>query len=346
MDMFGRAWSGARSAVVKGVQVVKEAGVNDVMDKVGDASEGATEMIESEDAVEAVSFVTSGNLALDFFKRMAGVSDQQVLYFYLVDEVTKKVIVPPAPGKNKLGEEEERLYPIKIKVTNPTFSEKAGKLLPLMNTSMKVMKGAIGVAGLLGSLGVPFVPDSEGAAGLLEAMDELVGGCSQESSVEDYTLFEKHLSREEGEGDAPPGKVHGGPLRELARFLNEHDPRSNFCGMERVVCPTSGCALWTLEADKLERGDESVIGNIIGDTVSREQYDSIEAENQRLRFQSEKEERDAVEALRNLQEEKKKAEMELLRLLDELSKVRPRSPRKGREILEARERDKEIGKEI
>jgi hypothetical protein len=185
----------------------------------------------------------------------------------------------------------------------------------MMNTTLKVMKGAIGVAGLLGSLGVPFVPDAEGTDGIIEAMEGFVGGCSEESTVEDYTLFEKYLSREKGDKDAPPGKVHGGPLRELAKFLSEYDRDSTFCGMSRVVCSQTGSALWTLERERLEKGDESIVGSLTANAVSRGEFDAVVAE-------------------------KDKQEAEIKHLRDELSRLRPRSPRREKDILEAREREK------
>ncbi len=95
--------------------------------------------------------------------------------------------------------------------------------------------------------------------------------------------------------------------------------------MSRVVCAETGAALWTLEQDKLQSGDESVVGSLMADVVSAEKYDSV------------------VKKYDAVVEKFNTAVGEVEKLREELARMRPRSPRKERDILEAIERDKLIG---
>ncbi len=97
---------------------------------------------------------------------------------------------------------------------------------------------------------------------LSNAAKDLVGQISQKSSVDDYSLFESHItaavgSEEEKSDEPAPGKVRGGPLRELERFLLEKDPDCKFCGLMRMAT-SDGTASWTTKEnmDRIQKEGE------------------------------------------------------------------------------------------
>ena len=112
---------------------------------------------------------------------------------------------------------------------------------------------------------------------IVKPADALVGQISQKSSVDDYSLFESHItaavgSEEEKSEEPAPGKVRGGPLRELERFLLEKDPDNKFCGLMRMAT-SDGTASWTTKEniDRIQKEGEEDEGEEVrvGGTSSR-----------------------------------------------------------------------------
>ena len=147
-------------------------------------------------------------------------------------EFTFKPVIPPAGSKSP--------YPLRI--TQP--KDFVRRYMPLMKVGLKAMLLFNGVAGLAQCLGypVPKVPSS-----ITDAAAEAVGRLDQASSVAEFDVLQAAVSSSSGSGSgsgAEDGKaVRGQQLRDLARYLSEHDPHCEFSGLQRVVADDGAC-LW------------------------------------------------------------------------------------------------------
>lgn len=166
-------------------------------------------------------------------------------YLYLLDERTMMPVVV----------EEDKIYPIKI--TTP--AEFVPKMLPLMKVGLKaaaLLNGASGVARILG-YPLPCVP-----AKYMEMAKKAVGKLDNKSSVAEFDIMQSCLDSEpqemSGNGERANESARGAPLRELARFLREHDPERTYSGLRRVATPLGDCCWTTDEGVAAIRGSASL----------------------------------------------------------------------------------------
>lgn len=202
---------------------------------------------------------------------------EETLYFYLVDEVTMQPILTAGGSDNSDDTDTDsdgNVYPIEIKKYHQTSL--VSKLLPLMQVSLKALALVNSVAGLARCLGYPAPCIS---ADVLERGEGLVSNLTQSSSVEDYNVLQSLVDSSAGDSMEFTGEhiteydslqpqsdqqsVRGGPLRELKRFLAEHDPQNTFAGMTRV-CTKTGLSCWTLPANAqaMERENQESLSQI------------------------------------------------------------------------------------
>jgi serine/threonine protein kinase len=157
----------------------------------------------------------------------------QALYFYLVDEVTGEPVVPDLAARSP--------YPIKI--TKPR--KVLPGLLPMMHVGLKAMEAARGVANIGQAFGlpIPVIPDSwHGAAkGIITTLE-------QPSSAAAYATLQKQVDTAvECQAEASPKAVRGWAQRQLEQFMEEHDVKSEYAGLQRGH-NSDGDAVWSLPA--------------------------------------------------------------------------------------------------
>ena len=128
----------------------------------------------------------------------------------------------------------------------------------------------------------------DGADQVLEAAGDFIGVCDQMSSVDDYSLFESHLARGNDDKDPPPGKVSGAPLRELQRFFIEKDSKRDFAGLKRVADKSTGAALWTMNEDKLVKGEMLMVNIEKSHNLNVEHYEELKKEVEGIKVQRDK----------------------------------------------------------
>ena len=173
-------------------------------------------------------------------KRAVGAgAEKETLWFYLVDQATMKPVVPTT---------ENSVYPIKIE-KNKDFPS---AILPLLRCSLKAIYIFNGAAILAQCFGVPVPRIPSIFSG---AARDLVGSLSEKSNVAEYDVVQQALdgsleqdcSASVGADKSSAAKAYRGkPLRELARFLVEKDPGSNFADL-RPVLTADGSCIWTSE---------------------------------------------------------------------------------------------------
>ena len=161
-----------------------------------------------------------------------------VLWLYLVDEYTGLPVDDARYGT----------YPIKIKEPKKSL----GRWIPLMNVGLAAMyahNGAASIARLFG-VPVPKVPKSliNMAGNLRNAV--LVHGslahfkCLQESFPPERVCGANDGSTEAASGQDTAQTAQGAALRELHRFLREHDEGCTYAGLRRAVAE-DGTVFWT-----------------------------------------------------------------------------------------------------
>ena len=105
--------------------------------------------------------------------------------------------------------------------------------LPSPNPRAKCVNGLTSVVGtFVPGVGVLKVPGA-----LLQKTKDAITKVGQNTSVDDYDTLRELV---EGNGDGPKSKeeMRGSSLRELERFLAEHDPDKNIC--RAVACHLGG----------------------------------------------------------------------------------------------------------
>jgi serine/threonine protein kinase len=154
-------------------------------------------------------------------------------YLYLLDERTMMPVVV----------EGDKVYPIKI--TTP--AEFVPKMLPLMKVGLKAAAALNGVSGIARLLGYPLpcIPEE-----YMEMANKAVGKFDNKSSVAEFDTIQSCLDSKPQEngsnGERANESARGAPLRELARFLLQHDPKRTYSGLRRVATPLGDCC-WTTD---------------------------------------------------------------------------------------------------
>ncbi|KAF0718353.1 Aste57867_1750 [Aphanomyces stellatus] len=141
------------------------------------------------------------------------------LFLYLVDERTRRVLVPP----------KHDLYPIHVSAwTTGGAATAAEAYVPLLQTGLGLLQRLNDSVDLFGITGLPHLPDT-----LFDQVQDAVAGVKAKL----HTLM-AHAATTHAVAD-----LRGHRLRLLQHFFRQHDPHRYFGGLER---PTPRRAIWTI----------------------------------------------------------------------------------------------------
>ena len=159
-----------------------------------------------------------------------------VLYLYLIDQLTGDPVFP--------RRKDDETYPLIITQHHHTVMK---KVLPIMNVCIKTAQLLNKGANICKMFGLPF---AEVTGALEETLTNVAGKLDAESSVAEFDCLQSAMNLSGNSTGEPSSKnIRGAALRQFAEFLEEHDPKHDFCGLRRIA-DGEAFACWTVVDDE------------------------------------------------------------------------------------------------